>query len=222
MSDVAHTIADCEARSARIESQMRFMWIPGRRERVVEQSFRVGQDARELGATELAERNLHRAIDLMTGRRPGRSQKSLKTFRFVAGCHNQLGILYLDNHQSVIASAAFDRAIELRRELQRLSPKDRENEVYLGGALCNRGNASFDSDVKQARDYYQQSLDVLRQPTQTCECGYWDEERQSWWCSQLEMYDDLLNLGWVRLAPHFIDNAMAALRSLESPEQSDA
>jgi hypothetical protein len=97
-------------------------------------------------------------------------------------------------------------------------PEDRENVVYLGGALCNRGHASADSEPVLAAGFYRESLMVLRQPKNMCKCGYWDEERQSWWCEQLEAVGNL-GIPWVELAPRFIDNAMRGLASLPPGER---
>jgi len=63
-------------------------------------------------------------------------------FGVIAACHNHLGLQYLDDKQFTEAAASFDSAILIRQELRRLFPKDRENEVYLGGEFCNRGHVS--------------------------------------------------------------------------------
>ncbi|QDV15609.1 hypothetical protein Pan153_02250 [Gimesia panareensis] len=216
----AETRSQCELRIARVEQQRRHLWIPGRRQRLVCEYYDIGYASREIEALDLAEKSFRTAISLMNGRRPWRLKRSLKTFSIVAACHNLLGLQYLDAHRLVDAAAAFDEAIRLRRELRRLFPKDRENEVYLGGTLCNRGHASAETNAAAATEFYNQSLDVLRQPNRTCECSYWDEQRQSWWCDQLEALGAAIGLPWVHLAPHFIDNAMDGLRSLEARSKS--
>lgn len=208
------SLAECESRSASVEQQMRHLWVPGKRRRLVMDSYDIGYVARDLGAAELAEKNFRRGINLMAGHRPRRSNQSRGTFKVVAACHNLLGIQYLDERRLDEAIVCFDEAIRLRRELLRLDPTDRENEVYLGGALCNRGNACVDTNKQVAAEYYENSLATLRQPVQTCECSYWDEQRQSWWCEQLEALGPMLGQHWVRLAPQYIDNAMNGLRSL--------
>lgn len=215
------SLAQCESRAARVEQQKRQLWIPGRRRRLVNESYEIGQVARQFGAFDLAEKNFLAAIELMNGRRPWRTKSSLSTFSIVAACHNLLGLQCLDGQRMSDAINLFDHAIALRRELRRLFPKDRENEVYLGGALCNRGHASAGSNVDAATEFYLQSLAVLRQPTQTCECSYWDEQRQSWWCEQLEGLGQMLGLPWVALAPQFIDNANEGLRSLATKTAQD-
>jgi tetratricopeptide (TPR) repeat protein len=215
------SLQDCEARSIGLDQRMQHLWIPGRRWWLIRQSYDVGYVARQRDAAALAERNFRRAIDLMEDKCPRRSKSSLATFAIVAACHNHLGLLYLDERRMDDAIVAFDAAIALRRELRGLFPQDRENEVYLGGALCNRGYASADIDPKSAASFYNESLTVLRQPIQTCECSYWDELRQSWWCEQLEVMGQTLRLPWVALAPQFIDNAMIGLRSLETKSSSD-
>jgi hypothetical protein len=208
----------CESRSSQVERRMRHLWIPGRRRRLLAESYDIGHASREIGASDLSEKNFRRAITLMNSRRPRRSKDSLKTFNVVAACHNLLGLQYLDEQRMTDAVASFDAAVELRSELRRLFPADRENEVYLGGALCNLGHAWKETNAKRAADYYERSLAILRQPKQTCECSYWDEQRQSWWCEQLEALGQVLGLQWVALAPQFIDNATEGLRSLGTAE----
>jgi hypothetical protein len=201
---------------------MRFLWLPGRRKQLAAESFDLGQACRHYGNTGLAETHFRRVQTLLQGKRPTRSKDSLETFALVAGAHNHLGLLCLDADRPMDACPSFDRAIEIRTELQRLFPDDRENRIYLGGALCNRAHAVADSNPPEATDYYRRSLAILRQPTRPCECSYWDEQRQSWWCEQLEAMAEALKLQWVFLAPQFIDNAMQGLRSLEPPSTKQA
>lgn len=215
------TRAQCELRIARVEQRMRHVWIPGRRRRLVCECYDIGYVSRGIGAFDLVESCFRTAISLMDGRRPRRSQQSRATFNVVAACHNLLGLQYLDERRLADAATAFDEAIRLRRELRRLFPQDRENDVYLGGALCNRGHATAAADAEQAAAFYEASLAVLRQPTQTCACSYWDEQRQSWWCEQLEVLGQALGLPWVALAPQFIDNATEGLRALGTKPAQD-
>jgi hypothetical protein len=162
-----------------VEELMRRLWIPGRRRKLVTECYDNAHEAQLLGAPDLAEKNFRLAITLMSGRHPSSSKESLAVFGMVAACHNLLGLQYLSDQRMADAATSFDEAIKLRRELRRRFPKDRENEVYLGGALCNRGHACADSDATAAAAFYEESLAVLRQPIQTCECSYWDERRQS-------------------------------------------
>lgn len=211
-----------EARIARIQRQMRYLWLPGRRFQLVNECYEIGYDLRQNGSIDLAEKIFRTGIDLVEGRRPWRTKRSLAIFSVVAACHNHLGLQYLDERRFEDAAKSFDSAIGIRHELRRLFPKERENEVYLGGALCNRGHASAGSNPTLAKVFYEQSLSILRQPIQTCDCSYWDEERQTWWCEQLEGLGQLINLPWVELAPLFIDNATAGIQSLVvMPAQDD-
>ncbi|WP_197167744.1 hypothetical protein [Neorhodopirellula pilleata] len=209
-------IDQCEARLGVVRSQMKFLWWPGRRKRLLDQCYDIGYVARQNGANDLARDSFRSGIALLDGIRPSRTKASLATFSVVAACHNHLGLQYLDEHMLAEAAASFDMAISVRQELQRLFPKDRENEVYLGGALCNRGHACADTNPDVAQDFYERCLSTIQQPSQPCECSYWDEQRQSWWCEQLEALAQALNQQWVALAPHFIDNAQAGLKSLEA------
>lgn len=221
-SNSADLRAQCEARSAAVELQMRRLWIPGRRKRLVNVCYDIGQVAREAGAFDLSEKYFRTAIGLMHGRKPWRWNNSLSILSTVAACHNLLGIQYDNAGRLGDAVTSYDEAIKLRRELRQLFPKDRQNEVYLGGALCNRGHVSVKQNASAAAmEYYKQSLDVLRQPRKTCECSYWDEERQSWWCETLESIGETLGLEWVAQAPLFIDSAYAELAWLESENSNN-
>jgi tetratricopeptide (TPR) repeat protein len=195
---------------------MRQSWWPGRRKRILDECYDIGYVARQNGANDLAKVCFNTGIAALDGRRPSRAKASLATFSVAAACHNHLGLQYLDEHMFAEAAASFDSAISIRQELRRLFPKDRENEIYLGGALCNRGHASAGDHPEIAKAFYERCLSTIRQPTQPCECSYWDEQRQSWWCEQLEALGQALNQQWVALAPYFIDNAQAALDSLKT------
>jgi len=212
----ADAIEECKARLARVQTQMQYLWLPGRRKRLLDQCYDIGHIARQNGAKDVAKNSFTTGIAVLEGARPWRTKASLATFGVLAACHNHLGLQYLDDKSFDEAAASFDAAILVRQELRRLFPKDRENEVYLGGALCNRGHACVDTNPEIARTFYERCLSTIRQPTQPCECSYWDEQRQSWWCEQLEVLGQALNQHWVALAPHFIDNAQTGLESLKT------
>lgn len=216
-NDVPSFEAGRVTRSQALDRKMRLLWIPGRRQQLAAESYNLGWECLDDGDSDLAGVNFRRVQVLFQGLRPTGSEKSLKQFALVAAAHNRVGIMCLDDGRPADARPSFDRAIEIRRELHRLFPKDRENQVYLGGTLCNRAHSVADSDRAAAIDFYRQSLAILRQPTQNCECSYWDEQRQTWWCEQLEALGNALKLEWVSLAPQFIDNAMRGLDSVEPP-----
>lgn len=214
----ADAIEQCRERLTRVQRQMRHLWWPGRRKRVLDECYDIGWVARQNGASELAKESFSAGIAVLDALRPSRTKESLATFSVVAACHNHLGMQYLDDLMFAEAAASFDAAISIREELRRLFPKDRENEVYLGGAFCNRGHACADANPSIAQEFYERCLSTIRQPTQSCECSYWDEQRQSRWCEQLEAYGQIqvLKLRWVPLAPQFIDNAQAGLERLKA------
>lgn len=214
----ADAIEECRARFTRAQRQMRHLWWPGRRRRVLDDCYDIGWVARQNGASDLAKESFSAGISVLDGIRPSLTSESLAIFSVAAACHNHLGLQSLDDRMFAEAAASFDAAISIREELRRLFPKDRENEVYLGGAYCNRGHACADANPELAQEYYERCLSTIRQPTQSCECSYWDEQRQSWWCEQLEAYGqiEVLKLQWISLAPHFIDNAQAGLALLKS------
>ncbi|WP_395748688.1 tetratricopeptide repeat protein [Prosthecobacter sp.] len=204
-------------RTQKLDRQTHFLWLPGRRKRLAAASYDVGYDCRRDGNVALAETNFRRVQTLLPNVRPSRFKRSMETCSLIAASHNHLGMLCLDTGRPAEARPSFDRAIAIRKELLRLFPKERENKIYLGGALCNRAHSVADSDAAEARDFYQQSLALLRQPDKPCECAYWDEERQSWWCAQMEAMANAIGMPWVFLAPQFIDNAMRGLDSLTPP-----
>lgn len=206
--------AECQARNIELERQMRLLWWPGRRLSLATESFALGQVCRHHSCATLAAVCFRRVQTLLPLQRPIASKASLESFALLAASHNHLGLLSLDAGSPDEACPEFERAVQIRTELRSLFPKERENEVYLGGALCNLGHSVADSDTLRAAGYYEQSLSVLRHPTQSCECSYWDEPRQSWWCEQLEALGDALGLQWVGLAPAFADNAMQGLASV--------
>lgn len=208
-----------EDTSQSLDQQMNFLRGGEQRSELARRSYDLALDCRDVGKLQLAESNLRRVLLLFQDAHPTNSKESLANFSLVAACCNHLGLLCLDSGRPDQGIPHFDRAINIRRELQRIFPEDRANQVYLGGSLCNRAHSVADTDATSAVGYYQQSLAILRQPTQPCECSYWDEQRQSWWCEQLEALGQSMSLPWVALAPRFIDNAMQGLAST-SPSDS--
>lgn len=212
-----NTKATLEARSMQADERFNYLWMPGRRTDIAVESYDIGYSWRELGEADLAAQNFQRAIKAFNGKRPRKSQSSLKSFMVVASCQNHIGLIHLDlKNDDSSAIAWFDEAIKLRRELQNLFPDNRENQIYLGGALCNRGLATKSTNRDDAKNYFEQSHRELRQPEKPCDCSYWDEKRKSWWCDRLEAIGRSAGLAWVDMAPLFIDNAQAGLDSIKS------
>jgi tetratricopeptide (TPR) repeat protein len=90
----------------------------------------------------------------------------------LAACKNHLGLLNLEKGDYSKAATVFDEAIAMREQFARRSPKDDENLVFLGGALCNRGIATRDMRQNEAaQSYFQKSLQVLDPLLSRCECG---------------------------------------------------
>lgn len=212
--------SECQARSQTLDQRARWLWLPGRRKKLAEESLSLGHSCCDIDQPELAKIQFQRVQVLFQGRQPSSAKDSLEVFARVASSYNLMGIIDLNAGRLEDAGHQFDHAIELRRKLHQLFPKDRENAVFLGGALCNRAHAVADKSPDEAIRFYKDSLQVLRQPMNHCRCGYWDEQRQSWWCEQLEAWGDVLG-PWIPLAPQFIDHAMAGLLSLEAPSLQD-
>lgn len=205
----------CEARFLAAKLKPVRRWLPRDWHQRIAEFYDIGFVATELEAHELAELSFRSAVELGNRKPLFKSNRVFSTLGIVAACHNQLGLIALGRGDLNQAQKCFDEAIGLREELRRQRPKDRENEVYLGGALCNRALAVKDTDPEAAVELFRRSLSVLRQPKQTCDCSYWDEQRQTWWCSQLEALGGAVGLSWVMLAPRFIDNAMQGLSTVE-------
>ena len=180
-----------------------------------EAAYNLGIAARESRNFIEAIKCFRVVLELLEGGMMTPFPMALRRYSLVAAAHNYLGLIELDQNKGAEASLAFDQAIALRRKLAMFFPSERENKVYLGGALCNRGFATAEIDPAQAKQYYLKSLRILRQPKRTCDCSYWDEDRQSWWCSHLEAMAQMTGLAWVYLAPRFIDSAMTGLASLK-------
>lgn len=144
---------------------------------------------------------------------------SFRRHSLIAAAHNYLGLIEIDRENWSGAIASFDQAVAVRRRMRQLFPTERENEVYLGGALVNRGTVTARLDPTAARGYFEESLAILRQPEPTCSCGYWDDQRQSWLCTPLEAMAQATGLAWIYLAPQFIDNAMRGLALLPDQER---
>lgn len=136
--------AKCVKLSQELDRGMRFLWMPGRRDELAGKSYGVGHDCRHNGNIALAEANFRRVLLLLQDSPQDGSDKSLKRHSIVAAAHNHLGLLCLDDGRPAEGAPSFDRAIDIRRDLRRRFPKDRENEVYLGGALCNRAHSVAD------------------------------------------------------------------------------
>ena len=203
--------ATLKARSDQLDETFKRLWIPGRRKQIAIGSYDVACSWRELDHFDSAITNFQRAIDAYDGKSPRGSKDSLAAFMIVASCHNHIGLIHLDAGDHSNAIARFDSVIRLRQRLKELFPDNRENQIYLGGALCNIGLATKPTSNADAARYFKKSLNELRIPDKPCECSYWDEQRQSWWCEQLEALGRAAGLAWVDLAPMFIDHAQASL-----------
>ena len=81
------------------------------------------------------------------------------------------------------------------------------------------GLATKPNSHADAATYFKQSLTELRISDKPCECSYWDEQRQSWWCEQLEALGHAAGLAWVDLGPMFIDNAESGLKEVSGDSQ---
>ena len=207
-------------RSDQLDRRLNRLWIPGRRKQIATDSYDVAYSWRELDRPELAITNFQRAIDAFHNKKPRKSKDSLSAFSLVAACHNHIGLIHLDDDNFSLAIANFGDAIQLRRLLKQLFPDNRENQIYLGGALCNLGLAYKPTSPVEAADCFRQSLSELQIPDKPCECSYWDEQRQSWWCEQLEALGRAAGFAWVDLAPRFIDNAMVGLDGLSENSET--
>ena len=129
----------------------------------------------------------------------------------LAACRNHIGLLNLEQADYPKAAAAFDQAIAMREEVARRSPKDQENLVFLGGALCNRGIAAREmGQITAARQYFEKSQQTLDPLVSGFDCG-----------SAEALAEALSRMTgsphWLLLAFQFKKTAMEGLASLGGP-----
>jgi tetratricopeptide (TPR) repeat protein len=123
--------------------------------------FDLNIDLRTLGRYDGAEQAVRTALrrwQRLRAANPGDPR-----FRhWLAGAHNNVGIICADTGRGRAAEAAYRTALALREEAARAAPDDPENQLFLGGALCNLGNLSLDrGQLDAARDFYGQALGTL-------------------------------------------------------------
>lgn len=204
---------DCEELTNRVVKKSRSMLK--NKPKLANECYQAGHTCLKVDRPDLAQANFQLAVDLSEHGAATKSKASNRRQTVLAASLNHLGLIALHAEDGDAATRFFDRAIQTRRTLQGLFPDDRENQVYLGGALCNRGHAAKTTDPSAATMFYEESLQILRQE-RTCECSYYDEERQTWNCEQLEAIGNALGLAWVFQGPLFIDHAMAGLKEVQS------
>ncbi len=80
---------------------------------------------------------------------------------WLAGAYNNLGILCADTGRSRSAESAYRTALAMREEAARATHNP-ENQLFLGGALCNLGNVYLDrGELNLARDYYERAIGTI-------------------------------------------------------------
>ena len=63
------------------------------------------------------------------------------------------------------AEVTYRAALAMRDGAAEAQPDDAENQLFLGGALCNLGNAYLDrGELATARDYYERAVRII-EPT---------------------------------------------------------
>lgn len=108
------------------------------RRRLAAESWDLGWDCAQVEEYELSEANFLRVQTLYRDLSAG-GEEARDPMNLVAASLNYIGLLYLGRDRRDESIDWFDQAIAIRRDLQRVNSDDRENQVYLGGALCNRG-----------------------------------------------------------------------------------
>lgn len=87
----------------------------------------------------------------------------------LAKAHNHLGLFYQDTGRQDRAVVQFSAALEVRDRLARSAPGNCENRVFLGGTLCNLGNAQTDRWLlEDAEKSYGRALHELRDVLPVC------------------------------------------------------
>jgi tetratricopeptide (TPR) repeat protein len=126
----------------------------------------------------------------------------------LAGCHNHLGLLQMDCGHLEQAIAPLELAIQMRRQVTKKWPGDRENQVYLAGSLCNRAHVASQLGEREAAiSWYDESLRVLEKAVPPCECGCRDMIASA--VSQAMGHPH-----WITTAEQFRTNAEAGRRWL--------
>ena len=129
----------------------------------------------------------------------------------LAGCQNQLGMLYSDCGPLDQAETALDNAIARRKRIMSEVPDDMENRIYLAGAICNRAHvASKLGQRESAISLYDQSLQLIDETIPPCDCGCRDAIFSA--ISELNGHPH-----WVLTAHRFRQNAEAGRRYLTDP-----
>lgn len=133
--------------------------------------FNLGADYRAMQKVPEAEAAYAECIRICEAFQRNRSRSSAAT-RQLAACKNHLGLLYMDNKLPEKAAVALDEAITIRKALSDLEPDDSENQVYLGGAICNRAHlVQAQGKKEEAEKLYDQSIQILERAIPHCDCG---------------------------------------------------
>jgi len=79
-----------------------------------------------------------------------------------AGAFNVLGLIGYETGRDSSAEAAHREAVALREAGVLANPLDHENQLYLGGALCNLGNIHRErGQAAYARDCYTRAIGII-------------------------------------------------------------
>ncbi len=164
--------------------------------------FDVGSLYREMEHVPEAERCFATAIEKFERLKNNSSQTHFSD-SMLAGCQNQLGMLYSDCGPLDKAETALDNAIARRKRIVSEVPDDMENRVYLAGAICNRAHVASKSGQRDAAiALYDQSLQMLDQTIPPCDCGCRDAIAGA-------MSEAMGHPHWILTAHHFRRNAEA-------------
>ena len=130
----------------------------------------------------------------------------------IAACRNHLGLLYMEHGPEDKAAEYLDAAISDRESIAKQYPGNEANQVYLGGAACNRGHVERHVERNAtAIEYYQRSIKTLEAVIPPCDCGCRD-------ATNANLPNTKGHPDWIVLAHAFLCNAAAgqALAEKES------
>jgi tetratricopeptide (TPR) repeat protein len=171
--------------------------------------FDLASAYREMGRTADAEANYAVAQSLFSSLLE--TQHEQFAWSRLAASKNQLGMLYMDGYLQgeplQKAIPPLDAAINMRRQLADRWPADKQNIVYLAGALCNRAHVAREcNDLAVAADLYAESIRIIDAAVPPCTCGCRDAVASSVSEAQGSPH-------WVMVAAQFRSNAEEGQRA---------
>lgn len=120
--------------------------------------FDLNADLRALGCMDGAEEAAHNARRRWA-RLHAQYPADWRFQNWLAGAHNNLGLIRLDTGRLAAAEAEFRRVLAMR---EAAAADIAENQLYRGGTYCNLGNVYLElGQLDTARGYYEQGRGII-------------------------------------------------------------